>query len=439
MTSLTLQLHHHNKWHPAARVEIADPGRGLGSPSQLDYVMDYVAEWDVEGLRTGRPAVDCRALSVRYPTDFAVRRSNSWPPFLLDLMPQGPARRRLAEALGFKNSDDPDVELPLLIRGGSSPIGNIRIEEAWNEETKRLANQPFKGLETDDVLEQSERFGDIVDRFALLASGSSGVQGDWPKVLLTQAKDGLWYPDPLVNDRDARLHTIVKLLRDREAAYGAILAAEAPYLEVARAFELRVGKPLQHRNGVLIIPRFDREVTDKGVARLGQESLVSALGIAAFGHIGHHEDYLALISRVCSDPRQETTEYVLRDLLNFAMGNTDNHGRNTALQKKLDGWIGLTPLFDFTPTRLDPATVVKSTRWKCLKGGDADPDWQKISEAVANEFVTAAEIRAALKAKANFLRALPDIAREKGVAEATIRSACMMHEQAAKSVEKLEE
>ena len=76
--------------------------------------------------------------------------------------------------------------------------------------------------------------------------------------------------------------------------------------------------------------------------------------MAQFGYVAAHEEYLAAIKRFCTDPAAETVEYVLRDVLNLAMGNPDNHGRNTALQKAPDGWIGLTPLFDFTPMRLDP-------------------------------------------------------------------------------------
>lgn len=57
------------------------------------------------------------------------------------------------------------------------------------------------------------------------------------------------------------------LLRDREPAYAAILAAEAPYLEVARAFGLRVGRTLTRADGVLVRPRFDREIADGKVVR----------------------------------------------------------------------------------------------------------------------------------------------------------------------------
>lgn len=434
MPELNLQIHHSGAWHDAATIEIKDPKVGITSPSVVDYVMNYVVEWDHDGLRTENPARDHRAVSVAYPTDFTSHARTSWPPFLLDMLPQGQARRQLAQRHGFKNPDDPAVEYPLLLLGGSCPIGNLRIKEAWMQEKERLAGQPFKGLTTEEVLDRSERFGDVIDRFALIASGSSGVQGDWPKGLLTRAADGLWYPDPLVEDADAREHAIVKLLRDRGPAYAAILAAEAPYLEVARAFGLRVGKRLTHADGVLLIPRFDREIADGRVVRHGQESLVSALGVAEFGYVGTHEDYMEIIKKVSTNPRDEIIEYVLRDLLNFAMGNPDNHGRNTALQKRVDGWIGLTPLYDFTPMRLDPTQIARSTRWRCLNGNDVDPDWAIICEVAAEGIMDAAELRGALRAKANFLRALPETARSLGVADTTITAAIQRHEYAARGV-----
>jgi len=437
MERLTLQIHHNGTWHRAATVAFENPDGGIASPANVDYELDYVTTWDSDGLRTEQPAYDVRALSLNYPTDFATRYSSGWPPFLLDLLPQGVGRQRIATRLGFDRPDDRAFDLLLLRHSGGSPIGNLRVEEAWRDEQLRLKGQTFQGLREEEIHARGDRFADVVDRYGGLASGSSGVQGDWPKLLLTQATNGQWYPDPLVRDEDARAHVIVKLLRSHEPDYAAILAAEAPYLEVARAFGLRVGAGLTPAPGILIIPRFDRKVTAQGMVRHGQESLVSALGIAQFGYVGHHEDYLAILKRVASDPRAEVSEYVLRDLLNFAMGNPDNHGRNTAIQKRADGWIGLTPLFDFAPMRLDPAMIVPSTRWRCLRGGDADPDWRLLCDAAAEGVMAPAELRAVLVAKANFLRALPETARKLGVAADTVARACTRHEDAARGVERL--
>jgi len=67
--------------------------------------------------------------------------------------------------------------------------------------------------------------------------------------------------DSLVPDDDATEHVLVKMVRDNKEVDAKILAAEAAYLEVARAFGLRVGKAATRGDGKLIIPRFDRVLT----------------------------------------------------------------------------------------------------------------------------------------------------------------------------------
>jgi serine/threonine-protein kinase HipA len=86
----------------------------------------------------------------------------------------------------------------------------------------------------DEIVNLDQRFLTLAAEIAALASGSSGVQGAWPKVLLTQGIDSRWYPDPMVADRDATDHIIVKWVGDKEPSTRIILAAEARYLELAR-------------------------------------------------------------------------------------------------------------------------------------------------------------------------------------------------------------
>jgi serine/threonine-protein kinase HipA len=449
--TVTLQLHHHGAWHDAATLHVREPGKGVGGATALSYEADYFFEWGAIALAEDRPLVDIHALSVQVPVDMEYRSAGHWPAFLLDLLPQGHARRRLATEMEFPNPDAAAVEYPLLLRGAGCPVGNIRVKEAWWQEGERLKGKRFQGLETREILERSDRFLDTVDRFALIASGSSGVQGEWPKVLLTKATDGLWYPDPLVSDDKATEHAIVKLSRARGGADLLILAAEAPYLEVARAFGLRVGKPLTRGDNVLLIPRFDRQTRSgsgagagsgaggRQTVRLGQESLVSTIGVARFGHVAAHEDYLEAIRTFCADPVAEVTEYVLRDVLNLAMGNPDNHGRNTALQKTPDGWIGLTPLFDFAPMRLDPGGIMRATRWQCLGRDDLVPDWGVVCEAAAGGVMPPGELMAVLAAKEPFVRALPDIARKHGVAGEVIAHALARAGEIADSLARLRE
>jgi len=105
------------------------------------------------------------------------------------------------------------------------------------------------------------------------------------------------------------------------------------------------------------------------------------------------------------------------------MGNPDNHGRNTALQKVPNGWIGLTPLFDFTPMRLDPDGIMRHTRWACLNRNDLVPDWSQVCGIAADGVMAPEALMAILAGKEPLVRLLPDIARRHGVAGEVIDQA----------------
>jgi serine/threonine-protein kinase HipA len=126
----------------------------------------------------------------------------------------------------------------------------------------------------------------------------------------------------------------------------------------------------------LVIPRFDRAVTAEGLVRYGQESIISALGVTEFAARRKHETYLKMIQEVSADPLGDTVEYLLRDIINIAMGNPDNHGRNTALRKLPDGRVRLPPLFDFAPMKIGASAIPRATTWECMRraGRDTNSD-----------------------------------------------------------------
>lgn len=438
MEKLTVQTFVDGEWTDAAEVAFDAPERGIAGASKTAYDDTYF--FDRAAIdAVDSEVVDRRALSVRLPVNLESVRLKSWPAWVLDIMPQGVARQRLAQEIGMR-PDDPAADSRLLRLAGGAPIGNLRIKEAWQDEQQRLDGVDCPPLTDEDIATRSDRFVDVVNRFAVLASGSSGVQGEWPKALMTKRMaDGFWYPDPFVSTQDGIEHIIVKLLRSNTHEDGLIIAAEAPYLQVAKAFGLVVAAPLEYSNGVLRIPRFDREAVDGTVRLHGQESLVSALGVAEFGYRGHHEDYLALIREFSDDPVADTIEYVLRDVLNAAMGNPDNHGRNSALAKHADGGIRLSPLFDFAPMTLSVTGVGRSTRWRCLQGRDIEGHWDAVCEAAAFDGLPPETIKAALLERVAFLRELPRIAAQAGVEREVIDRACRNSGFVAESVEKLED
>ena len=77
--------------------------------------------------------------------------------------------------------------------GAGNAIGNLRVKEA----AEWLHRQPsaLRGFTQDEVAERGNTFAEYLAAHGLFLAGSSGVQGEWPKVLLTKADDGLLYLD----------------------------------------------------------------------------------------------------------------------------------------------------------------------------------------------------------------------------------------------------
>lgn len=417
----TIQIHHSGHWHDAAEVAFLEPERGHAGATEIDYGLDYCfggANLD---------ATDARAVSVQYPVQPNVRFSKKWPSFLLDLLPQGQARIHAARTLGV----DPDMvasDLKILLDGSCNPIGNLRVKEAHIASRRRFSHIEPLGLTMDEILGRSSRFTGVVNLHATVPGGSSAMQGEWPKIAMTKATDGLWYADSEVAEPDGVEHTIVKMVRRPDDL--PILEAEHRYYDIARQFGIDVHGQHHFGDGVLVIPRFDRQ----GPVRFGQESIVSALGVSAFGHVESHETYVAMLKAVSDDPVSDVAEYVLRDALNLATGNSDNHGRNTALRKSV-GSIRLAPLFDFAPMRLAPANVGRPTKWHCMANRDFAPDWGRVIDTVMPDHADALRTRL-LTTHDAFLN-IRDIALGLGIKPDVVRKAFVDCETIAEGIGRL--
>ena len=161
------------------------------------------------------------------------------------------------------------------------------------------------------------------------------------------------------------------------------------------------------------------------VVRLGQESLASAIGLSEFGASSPHTRYVDAIRRFATNPADEIVEYVLRDVLNLAAGNPDNHGRNTAFQKFPDGSIALTPLFDFAPMKLAHEGP-RVTRWTGVTT-DTTPDWTQVAEAICADVMDPAVLLSELKKREGFIRSLPEHAKTVGIDDDIIAMAMSRH------------
>ncbi|WP_290592484.1 HipA domain-containing protein [Arenimonas sp. SCN 70-307] len=408
-----IEIFREGRWLPAARLE------PLGDDlARVDYLPDYIF------------SDDPWPISLALPVGFAPPRLDGplrAPAFLYDLVPQGRGRRLLLQLLG--RADDDRLVLPLLLAGAFNPVGALRVDQAVDfYHAQAQLNPPAPGAEEGFTRRQlGERSDNVLEHLsthALLASGSTGVQGVSPKYLLTEDAEGRLHADMALPDARARRHWLVKGPRNASAEDRMVLRNEAAYLRVAAACGIRVHAVDQvlHQDNLLHLPRFDRLVGPDGVQRLHQESLASLAGLAGFGLPCRLNQLLEGLRRHATDPQAETLEFVRRDVLNQALRNTDNHARNHAVQRLPDGRVRLTPLYDFAPMFLDPELVPRSTHWANAAGRRLHA-WSEVLDTLAVADDEREELRKALRAFAPVVGQLPETMQAQGV-EAAVIEAC---------------
>ncbi len=391
MDQVTIEIFHGGRWHPAATYQ-----NGASLSYDIDYALAHM-DADLPLTRVG----------MNYPINFTDYQENGWPAFLLDLLPAGAARDAWVKRIGLKDNETADWPL-LCFAAGNSP-GNLRIASSA---IKPDGNHP--GFTREEIIERNIDFIDYAEAHGAITGGASSVQGASPKFLLVQDHNGRWHAEGALEDAKVSQHWLVKFPRGRKAADRTVLKNEAPYYEVARSFGVRTGTTLEYQDDALFIRRFDRPVINGNVDRYGMESIASLCGINTFGTRMNNGDICRAICRHVSNPQTELLEYIRRDILNLALGNTDNHGRNTAILKKPDGSVELSPLFDFAPMFLDPEGIPRMARWDNETPG-VMPDFEQIVASVAERVITPAELRTWLAKEAVRAQQLPETMRACGV------------------------
>lgn len=395
-----IEIYLDGQWQTAATFE-ADPqtlDRGLEGGCRLDYDIEYAVKKlgdqnaeIVPGLTVG----------------FELFRYDNWPPFLVDIMPAGAGRRAWLKRMQIEN-DGPQVDWHLLIKGAGNPPGNLRIAEAVLDPPP----DQFKiGFPRQDIIDHQEDFIEYAEERGAYVAGATSVQGEAPKYMLVEDHKGMFHAEGALPDDRIKKFWMVKFPRGRrtEERNHQVLRNEAPYLEVGRKFGLHVGEPLVYEGGALFVPRFDRQIDDSRINRYGMHSLYAIAGIPGYGATVRHDIFCQAIAKVATEPAREIREYILRDILNLALRNTDNHGRNTAVLR-IDDRIELSPLFDFAPMFLDPEGIGRVSRWDDEQPG-GQPKWGTICEKL-QKILDPAETRAWLVGLIDRIAKLPEIMRD---------------------------
>lgn len=399
---VTIQINIDGNWLNAATYEAANASeieKGIAGAGRLLYEVDYAAQYLNQG--------PFYSVSGRYPVNFEYIETTCWPSFLVDLLPGG-AGRRYFEKRG--NPSGAAGDWPLLLKGAANPPGHLRIAEAVSV----IEQNSHSGFSLDELLDREDEFIEYAYQHGAPVAGSTGVQGDSPKFLLVEDKNNRWHAEGAISEPNIAAHWLVKFPRGKLQSDKSILFNESAYYQIAKHLGLRTHKALAHRKNTLFVPRFDRQINNKKITYLGQESLYSLAGISAFGKPMLMEEMCQVIARHATNPELELTEFILRDIANVALGNTDNHGRNTAMQYLKNGTVQLTPLYDFAPMVLDDAGIARVSRWE-KHDNYGFPKWHAIAEQMRDFNMDVETLKLKLFETAKKVEILPAIMKKSNV------------------------
>jgi serine/threonine-protein kinase HipA len=399
---LTLQVHWEDEWHDAGTIRFHDPKKGLtGRPSFLYETTYTVKALEKLGNFDSENLIDKMAVGVNLPCHFGGDYLHGEiAPVLRDIIPQGASRRLWVKMMSYDRDPEQAIDTDLLAEGCIAPIGNLRIKEAAEAFAERLA-LAHPGLFTrEEVCRRADTLIEHAYQLGVAIGGAIGAGGDAPKLLMVETHDDRFGFEGAVPDKDIKEHWLVKFPRGRKTRADVdVLMGEAAIYRVleARGFNSIRNTRLDEQDGqfTLWMPRFDREIQQGAVIRHGVESIYSTMGMIGDGAALNHSEILERLREKTTIPEEKDellAEYIARDILNFAVGNKDNHGRNTAILKIGRG-IEIAPAFDVAPMVLDPEGIARTTRWPNelqLKTGA--PDYPGIIDAHAGDPERVADI-----------------------------------------------
>lgn len=421
MFQLTLQLYSNGQWQDAMTLIFPEPEKGLKGPCRFGYKQDYL----VENLQAiDRPF--SVSVSACVPLDWDSRHTKEAPAFLHDIAPAGAAKKMLTRQIGRERPEGLDIDLFLLGRSTPAPIGHLRIKESF----ERLDTGAPIGFPRQEVIDRDNTFLEYAHEQGAAIGGATGAGGEAPKLLMAEAADGLLYPDATLADAHVKQHWFIKFSRNQALEHDqAILRSEYLYYKALHELDIET-VPVQGlaweegRKPSLWMQRFDRKVTAEGVERLAVESIYSLAQIAGGGSSMSHLEVIQLLAALWKEAGQQAqipdlvAEYLRRDLLNKILGNSDNHGRNTAIIREPDAFR-LAPIYDLAPMVMDDEGIVRTTKWGAGVEKAGDINWRAACESLS-DIIRPDVAFERLRADAEQLRALPDLLSANGLPDITM-------------------
>lgn len=398
METLTVQAFIKGEWVDIATLSFPQSNQNNFAVTELNYLRDYA----IDHLEKD----DFHAVSLNHPVAlfFDEMGKPGWLKFLDDIIPTGASRRFWVTHLDIEDLSVDKQNYILLKYGTVAPIGNLRIKDSLPARSEKADNLYFS---MDDVKNRAGDFLDYAQERGSIAGGATGAGGEAPKLLLRCGFDHctghekIWIDAYQDDSSNHDLHYLVKYPRGSKSIVDCnILRAEFYFYHelTAMGVETIPTEGMRLEEGThypsLWLPRFDVQIVDKKIERLGMESVYSILNKGPGATLDHEETIRALIKKISEsntvkcqgyvfDVKAFVIEWVKRDLLNILFGNSDNHGRNTSFLKG-NGVIKLAPVYDFAPMKADPEGIPRTTKWKAPLEIGGEYDFVKIAEALSD-------------------------------------------------------
>ena len=269
------------------------------------------------------------------------------------LLPEGDVREVLARNLGISEKND----YGLLKEVGGDVAGAITLLPDGVEPPSEPTSDPL------DDADLARLLGGLPQR-PLAASPDEGIRlslaGAQPKVPVIIEDGRMALP---TNSAAPTTH----ILKPEPRRFPGLVDNEAFCMALARACELAVAqvKKAKAASGepLLIVERYDRDLTADPIRRLHQEDLCQALGIPADKKYqeegGPTVSQSAELIRSCTPvPAQELPRLMRAVVFNWVVGNCDAHGKNYSLLYD-QGAPTLAPLYDIVSTIIYPELTTR--------------------------------------------------------------------------------
>lgn len=234
-------------------------------------------------------------------------------------------------------------DMDLLLRGGSSRVGNLDFRASRDDPEPDTAIPAFTDLRDLVAAADAVQHGLPVDDawLDILRQGTS-VGGARPKCVIEH--DG---------------HLWLAKFPAREDAYNNARVEHAT-LQMARAAGIDTAhsevRPLSDGRDLLLLKRFDREPVAGGYARTGFVSALTVLQLDDQDRFGWSYVTLAERLRQHRIPADTHAQLYRRMVFNIACRNMDDHPRNHGFLLR-DTGLALSPAYDIVPSTARPGVA----------------------------------------------------------------------------------